>query len=298
MNIFFKIWYQSRNTFTYLFRHALLVSAYVDTRTWHGVRRRNWGDDLNFYLMEILSGRPVVIFQNCTLARKLTLNNYLCIGTLLDAVGYSNRNTVVWGSGVSGQERDFVHPKKICSVRGRKTYEFLRAHGIDCPQRFGDPALILPRIYQPRSKEKKYRLGIIPHVIDLHFEAIEQIRQTRHDILIIDLAHYDRWTDVIDQICSCEMIASSSLHGLIVSDAYGVPNCWITLSGQINGGLFKFYDYFSSVGRADSEPLKISRASDINYINDRIAKWTPAEIDVDDIINACPFLNKDYFGKL
>lgn len=285
------IWVQIRDLYLYVFRNALILNAYVDDHTWRGIRHRNWGDDLNYYLLSILSGRPVVIYQNFWLARKLKRKNYLCIGTLLDAVNYSNHATVVWGSGVSGQERDFVHPQHICSVRGRKTYEFLKTHGVACPERFGDPALILPRVYKPVQIHKKYRLGIIPHVIDLHYSAIEEIRRTRPDILIIDLGHYIKWTDVIDQICSCEAVASSSLHGLIVSDAYGVPNCWITLSGKISGGLFKFYDYFSSIGRTETKPFQITVASDIDRVDDLLVQWMPAAFDVDDIVEACPFLN-------
>ena len=41
---------------------------------------------------------------------------------------------------------------------------------------------------------------------------------------VISMINYDKWTDVIDDICSCEYILSNSLHGLIVADAYGVKN--------------------------------------------------------------------------
>ena len=126
----------------------------------------------------------------------------------------------------------------------------------------------------------------------MDFDVIKKIRETQTDILIIDLAHYEKWTDVIDQICSCEIIASSSLHGLIVSDAYNIPNCWITLSGKISGGLFKFYDYFSSVNRKDSEPIKIEKISDLLQVYKQVSLWKSIEIDTDEIIKCCPFLNK------
>ena len=190
---------------------------------------------------------------------------------------------------MSGQDRDFVLPKKICSVRGRKTYEFLKNRGIDCPSVFGDPALLLPRFYTPQRMEKRYKLGIIPHVIDWDYDVMRKIRKERNDTLVIDLAHYDKWTDVIDQICSCEAIASSSLHGLIVSDAYHVPNCWITLSGKISGGLFKFFDYFSSVGREEVGPVKVERMSDLQTVENKTASWKPITIDTDQILNSCPF---------
>lgn len=275
-----SIWVQIRDLWLYLFSHAIIVNGYVDDHTWQGIRHRNWGDDLNYYFLRKLTGRPVVFYHNFKFAKWFHLKNYLCIGTLLDAVNYSNSKTIVWGSGVSGQERSFVDPQNILAVRGKKTKEFCDRYGVSCPEAYGDPALLLPLVYKPNFREerrevrgekelRKYRMGIIPHVVDLHHPVIEEIREKHADeILIIDLAHFKKWTDIIDQICSCERILSSSLHGLIVSDAYQVPNCWIELSGKISGGYFKYFDYASSVKRDYTKPFKIESSTDIYKITD------------------------------
>lgn len=284
-----RVWRELSNLYFLFFRQALTVNAYVDTNSWKAISTRNWGDDLNYFFLKMISNRPVIIYQSFWLARKMHMKNYLCIGTLLDAVNYSNRQTVVWGTGVSGQDRNFVLPQKICSVRGRKTYEFLKSKGVDCPSVFGDPALLLPRFYTPKRTKKQYKLGIIPHVIDWDYGVIQEIRKNRRDILVIDLAHYEKWTDVIDQICSCEMIASSSLHGLIVSDAYNVPNCWITLSDKISGGFFKYLDYFSSVSRKETSPIKVDCMSDLQVIENKVVTWSPITIDTAKILHSCPF---------
>lgn len=315
-NRLLTLWVQLRDLYLYIFRHAIIVNGYVDDYTWREIRHRNWGDDLNYYFLQELTGRAVVMYHDFKLAKWLHLNNYLCIGTLLDAVNYSNSQTIVWGSGVSGQERTFVNPQKILSVRGPKTKEFCDRYSVQCPEVYGDPALLLPLVYQPEvgfkvqgsrlkvqssfsvktTKVAKpstndesiaqteetpslrgrardgapYRLGIIPHVVDLHHPVIEDIRKNHADeILIIDLAHYEKWTDVIDQICSCERILSSSLHGLIVSDAYQVPSCWIELSGNISGGYFKFFDYASSVEREFDKPSRIVKVAAIEDLADR-----------------------------
>ena len=286
ISLLLTIWVQIRDLYLYFFRRAIIVNGYVDDHSWRGIRHRNWGDDLNYYFLRELTRQPVVMYHNFKLAKWLHLKNYLCIGTLLDAVNYSNAQTIVWGSGVSGQERSFVHPKKILSVRGPKTKEFCDRYGVQCSEVYGDLALLLPLVYQPcrggqcsiatssvqEVQKASYRLGIIPHVVDLHHPVIEEIRDKHpDDILVIDLAHYEKWTDVIDQICSCERILSSSLHGLITSDAYQVPNCWIELSGNISGGYFKFVDYASSVDRDFSKPLRIEKFADIanelNYVD-------------------------------
>ena len=276
-NKLITLWVQIRDSYLYFFRHAIIVNGYVDDHTWRGIRHRNWGDDLNYYFLQELTGRPVVMYHNFKLAKWLHLKNYLCIGTLLDAVNYANAQTIVLGSGVSGQERSFINPKNILTIRGKKTKEFCDRYGVSCPEIYGDLALLLPLIYKAsppalphrEGASKKYRLGIIPHVVDLHHPVIEEIKEKHADeILIIDLAHYKKWTDIIDQICSCERILSSSLHGLIVSDAYQILNCWIKLSGKIPGGYFKYFDYASSVKRDFTKPFKIESLTDIHKITD------------------------------
>ena len=283
------LWVQICDIILYLFRHAIIVNGYVDDHTWKGIRHRNWGDDLNYYFLKELTGRPIVFYHNFKLAKLLHLNNYLCIGTLLDAVNYSNANTIVWGSGVSGQERTFIHPERIKAVRGFKTKEFCDRYKVECPNVYGDPALLLPLIYKP-SVKKRYRLGIIPHVIDQKHPVISELKEKySNNVLIIDLANYRKWTDVIDQICSCERILSSSLHGLIVSDTYQVPNCWIELTGNISGGYYKFYDYASSVDRKFVSPIIINSVGSLfslkvdNASSDKISELQKH------LILSCPF---------
>ena len=288
MKIIKKIWQQIRCSYLYWCRNALLINAYVDDDTWTGIRHSNWGDDLNYYFISHLTKRPIVFLHRFWLAKKLNFRNYLCIGTLMDAVNYSRESTIVLGTGVSGQDRLFTIPKKIRSVRGKKSIEFLRQKNMPYPALVGDPALILPLFYQPKNKEKKYKLGIIPHVIDLEHPIIKQIKsENSNEVLIINLSKFEKWTDIIDQICSCESIASSSLHGLITSDTYGVPNCWIELSGKISGGHFKFYDYASSVNRTFNGPITMH--TNINQIIEECKQWTQPTINHGDILKSCPF---------
>ena len=293
-NLLLTLWVQIRDMYLYLFHHAIIVNGYVNDLTWSGIQHRNWGDDLNYYFLKKLTGRPVVMYHNFKLAKLLHLKNELCIGTIIDARDVVNSLSIVWGSGVSGLERSFTHPAKVLAVRGPKTKEFCDRYGISCPEVYGDPALLLPLVYKPRERfkvpsskfqvqssniqdekdplntrnqeleTKRYRLGIIPHVVDQQHPVILEIKEKYADeILIIDLAHYKKWTDVIDQICSCERILSSSLHGIIVSDAYQIPNCWITLSKKAIIGHFKFMDYFSSVNRIIKDWVVIKTTDDI-----------------------------------
>lgn len=327
-NWILTFWVQIRDMYLYLFRHAIIVNGYVDDRTWRGIRHRNWGDDLNYYFLRELTGRPIVMYHNFKLAKWLHLKNYFCIGTVLDNYtdnSRCNNSSIVWGTGCVGVLWQLDNPRCIIAVRGPYTSNYLRRYGVSSPDVYGDPALLLPLVYQPKGglkvkgakfkvfsslspsikkgnkdetlnqgkETKRYRLGIIPHVVDLHHPVIEEIRDKYADeVLIIDLAHYKKWTDVIDQICSCERVLSSSLHGLIVSDAYQVPNCWIELSGKMPGGYFKYFDYLSSVHRAPRKSILIVRYTDILLLKDTDFSFADAK-EIEGIqkvlIQCCPF---------
>ena len=59
----------------------------------------------------------------------------------------------------------------------------------------------------------------------------------------------------IDNLTKCERVLSSSLHGLIISDSFGIPNMRIVLSDSVIGGDYKFSDYYSAYGL--ESPLKL-----------------------------------------
>ena len=279
-----------------MFEKHIVVNAWVKVRRGKLVHQ-NWGDDICVYLVELLTGKKVIV-RNCSLLHMiLPLKNYILIGSV--AGFYENRHTIMWGTGlISPQGRPkkgAVAPRNrvknnrhICSVRGMKTRELLLGKGLDCPAVFGDPALLLSKIYNPRI-EKRYKMGIVPHYVDLNNEAVKDFLANHPETLLIDLTRYDKWTDVIDKILSCEVIVSSSLHGLIVSDSYGIPNIWVSLSNRIVGGTFKFLDYFSSVNREEKLPYLVRQEEDLEKIY-AIAGYSSfnAVVDFDSIMNSCP----------
>ena len=105
------------------------------------------------------------------------------------------------------------------------------------------------------------------------------------------MSNYLKWTDVIDQICGCDIIASSSLHGLIVAVAYGIPFVW-TESKHLIGGHFKFHDFFQSLGFDIDNPMLITPKTTIEEIlKSRITK--APEFNLEPLIKACPFKLKN-----
>lgn len=248
----------------------------------------NFGDALNPKIIKNISGvEPIHIrykkwfdflFQKDFYQGDI----YLVIGSILKK---ADKNTIVWGSGfISEKDRLKEIPKRICAVRGPLTRDILIKQGIECPEIYGDPALLYPRFYKP-VVEKKYKLGIIPHFIDQDSKLIDKFRNNK-EILIIDIT--GETNKVIDDVCSCERVASSSLHGIIISDAYDVPSLWVKFSEKVIGNGFKFRDYFASVKRPDEFPLIIKKETTVGDILSNFKEYR-INIDLEKLMEVCPF---------
>jgi len=157
----------------------------------------------------------------------------------------SNVNTFIWGSGIRDIKQNIKASKLIRAVRGPLTRKRLLEINCECPPIYGDPGLILPLIYSP-IVEKIYSLGFMPHISQ--YSKVYNMYKDEKDIIIIDLRTSDI-ESVINKMLTCKKIVSSSLHGIIVSNAYDIPVKWIKYDDNIQGDDTKYYDYFNSIDR-------------------------------------------------
>lgn len=208
---------------------------------------RNFGDDLSPILVERLSGRRVEYAapDGCEL---------IAIGSLLESAVRMTRGRImsrpfsrarVWGTGSFGDVARGYHHLKYLSVRGPRTRDALK---LSKQTLLGDPALLLAELVDRPAKA--HRWGIIPHVAHRQDPAIRELGK-HPGAHIIDLGMADP-LQAAREIAACDFVISSSLHGLIAADAFGVPSVWTTPGDSLYGGIWKFYDYFESVGRLEA----------------------------------------------
>lgn len=266
--------------------NSLVVKSYLNMK-WGKFSKNNWGDDMNYYLCELWFNKHLINYPTSLLSWIFNRTNYTLIGSVLQS---ANRNTIVWGSGlITDKEIPKEKPKKICAVRGPLSRKVLIENGISCPEIYGDPVLLMPKYYLPNSLEKKYKLGIIPHIFDENNHLVQQFIETSSKVKLISMKNYEDWKSVIDDICSCEMIISSSLHGLILSDAYQIPNAWVEFSDKVFGNGFKFRDYFMSVNKPISNPIRVKSMHDFNNVLNIKDTYQNIKIDLKPLIASCPF---------
>jgi len=189
-------------------------------------------------------------------------------------IGMGNCDAVIWGSGIhTAKTMKFVFQQKryrnydIRLVRGPITRTILEAADYKCPDVYGDPAVLMPDIYLPHQVNKAYKVSLIQH--------LNQANQTDNKrVHRIDVATHD-YAAFIDQILQSKKIISSSLHGIILAETYGVPA--IFLSKGMSDEKMKFFDWYFSTGRSniryatsleealDMDPMSLPDLSNMKY---------------------------------
>lgn len=242
----------------------------------------NFGDELGPYIIKKLSGNNIYqipinrssfklvlaylkglvmgyfglnIFKGVVKTLFLNGKYIVSIGSI---IGWGSGKRIVWGSGILF-DNEKIDNGKFLAVRGKYTQKRLLELGYECPSVFGDPALLLPLIYNPEI-EKTHKIGMVPH--HTQFEHFKDYEKT-HGIKVINLI--GDVEEILNEMLSCEKIISSSLHGVIVAQAYNIPALWYEYPKiQWHGENIKFLDYFSSVGIEEHEPLPLKENNEFN----------------------------------
>ncbi|MDR1711327.1 MAG: polysaccharide pyruvyl transferase family protein [Propionibacteriaceae bacterium] len=195
--------------------------------------------------------------------------------TVGSALQFAQDGDIIWGTGRHGDIPPEMHTftaLDVRAVRGPLTREFLLERGIDCPEVYGDPALLLP-ILEPRWAQvaKRHAYTVVPN---LH----EWQRYRRHPQAISPRAPLD---DVLERIAASDMVVGSSLHGAIIAESLGIPAAIVAGPGL---GPVRYLDYYAGTGRqsvplADNvdAALKLIASGD-SRISSGTSGWSPGPL--------------------
>ena len=190
------------------------------------------------------------------------------LATIGSIIGRGKCDITVWGSGILKNDGSLKHSAEMRlkrhrtlyhrrmdfrAVRGPCTREIILAAGYQCPQVYGDPAVLMPLIYQPRPCQRKGVCLIPHHRTSVSQEAGGQYTlQLRPEtaesnaIFLLD-PKTDDYRAFIDTLVSAERVVTSSLHGIILAESYGIPT--VFLDWGMDDQPTKFYDWYLSTGR-------------------------------------------------
>lgn len=174
-----------------------------------------------------------------------------------------NRLSIVRGA-------DFISRTSIKNVTSLGTIKALHGElnleliknkfNVELAVPLGDPALFTRRILDLKfpKKQNKYAFGFVPHYADHSMEHKEIVESMGGAYISVEQNLFD----FVNQLLACKFIMSSSLHGLILSDSFGLPYTWIQLGDRLTGGEFKFKDYYSTM-----YPEKVTELNSRDYTN-------------------------------
>jgi hypothetical protein len=277
----------------------------------------NLGDALSAVVVAALAGADIRHAHFDSPAERI-----VAVGT----IGHAQRNgrPHIWGTGFDARPSgmsDYAAPRdtvlEIHATRGPRSAALLRSAGItSAPLAYGDPVWLLPRIWPMEHVRKAYDIGVVVHLSELDRQHPETgVRPTyrRYDIpheltgnirIINTLAPptLDALEAKVAEIAACRMILSTSLHGLVLAEAYGIPCAWFGLRGAGTGRMLpladddvsidhRMRDFYLGAGASHLPAfcLDRDRGTDWAAANDFIkANWTPLSCDGTELLDAFP----------
>ena len=203
-----------------------------------GKRVNNFGDLLGPLIVKRMLALHRVDPETARGERRL-----LSVGSV---VHFARDDDVIWGSGVNGKVSGAAYRFRaldVRAVRGPRTREFLVNRGINVPEVFGDPALLLPHVLPglaAASEVKRHSLTVVPNFNDFsEYKLTSTLLDPRRPL-----------RTCLERIAQSELVIGSSLHAIVVAESLGVPARLIRSPIE---DPFKYEDYYLGTGRSTAE---------------------------------------------
>lgn len=216
----------------------------------------NFGDEIGPLLVRALRGDSASRGEG----------RLISVGSVMQ---FARAGDVVWGAGINGKVRQRMqYPLDVRSVRGPLTRSVLLGFGVPVPEIYGDPALLFPRIFPEIAPTGAGGLVVVPNLNEIDRVGGEEVLSPLGDA-----------QDIAARIAGAEFVVASSLHALVLADAYGIPSRPLV---PVAEHPFKYLDYYAGTGRADvSFATSVAEAIALGPV-------PPARVDIEQIADAFP----------
>lgn len=197
----------------------------------------NFGDELSPKVLESATGRRVIWAPPHRA-------QVFGIGSILE-IALPHHQAVIWGTGLRGDlpvdtSSDL---SRVLAVRGPLTRSSMGLSELPV----GDPGLLVRALYPSRPQrrgvvllphfsnfDRKANLALIQHAQSLGWRVVPPMRPV---------------DQVVESIGRAELVLTSSLHGVIVSQALRVPSILISFEESLEP-TFKYADHYASLNQS------------------------------------------------
>ncbi|MEU0314588.1 polysaccharide pyruvyl transferase family protein [Nocardioides sp. NPDC006273] len=221
-------------------------------------QRPSFGDQIGPWLIEAITGLPAYN----SIGQPNAGGALMTTGSLITEM--QRPDMTIWGSGLIAPLGNAAverlrdrKPREVLAVRGARTRNQLVKHlDWDVPEVYGDPALLMPYVLQPGERpSERSGLSIIPH--RSHARILPEPLITRSGGHPVDVRRPAR--EVVEEIAQSEVVVSTSLHGLILAHAYGIPWVWLHIIDKpLAGDRFTFSDFFTTLEKEEVASVSVT----------------------------------------
>jgi hypothetical protein len=166
-------------------------------------------------------------------------------------------NSVVVGTGISTDELVLAKSATYVSVRGPVTARVVKESGGPNVESFGDPGVLISRIFPVERKATNGRVALVRH---FKHKPIPLTLEPNMDELDIFMSHPDQIKDLVEALNTYDRVITSAMHIFITCQSYGIPCALITFEGfedSVHGNGIKYGDYAQGVGLASINPIPV-----------------------------------------
>lgn len=278
----------------------------------------NLGDLLSPLIVAALTGRRVRFVPSTWPGPRLA-----ALGT----IGQKQRlgTAHLWGTGFAGTGAGFhVARGWRCprltrllphALRGPFSAAMLRAAGLDPPAVFGDPAILLPRLRPAPPGPRRHALGVFLHITETDREAPDagprpefrryQVPPGLARAVLVRPMHVAASLEGIaarlEELLACERVLSTSLHALVLAEAYGIPCAVFDVHPGPSGRMapdddalpldHRMRDVYAGAGARAVPVFRTERHRETDWeaaIRFIDAHWAPLRLDADALLEAFP----------
>ncbi|NVE95364.1 polysaccharide pyruvyl transferase family protein [Altererythrobacter lutimaris] len=272
----------------------------------------NIGDCYGPMLVAAYTGQKIARASKKSLRRRL-----ISVGTIGQLQKFGTVD--VWGAGFAGQggtEFEIAHgyekPRFVRFVphatRGPFSRQMLINAGCEVPEVYGDPAILVNRLWPPEKVEKRWDLGVVLHLteVDETFTRYQIPPELAESVKVFH-TRFPREEGVaavderVRELQSCRRILSTGLHALVLAEACNIPCAHFAIHDGPTGRNrvddtdvlldHRMRDFYAGCGEKDVLVYRVMRHLETDW-EDAIAfidrEWRPLVYDPTRLIESFP----------
>ncbi len=237
---------------SFLYYASKPSSSSINLAWWAKPFPGNFGDWLSPLIVSHYTDKKVIFQSPVRMAVKDHMIGLGSIGRFIKP------NSVVVGTGISTDELTLAKSANYVSVRGPVTARVVKESGGPSVESFGDPGVLISRIFPFERKKTNGRVALVRHFTH---RPIPLTLESNMDELDIYMSHPDDIKVLVEALNTYDRVVTSAMHIFITCQSYGIPCALITFEGfedSVHGNGIKYGDYAQGVGLDSISPIAVS----------------------------------------